>query len=259
VIVLIVLFAVTALLYASIGFGGGSTYNALLVLHDVDYRVLPAIALACNVIVVAGGVWRFGAAGQIRLRKIAPFIIASVPLAWIGGRLPVSETVFVGLLGGALLIAGVQMLLTPQGGTPADRNGEKQAATRPSLLLALPAGGALGFLAGVVGIGGGIFLAPVLYFVRWGRPREIAGACSFFILVNSLSGLAGQLTKLDETALLPTLAVYWPLLPAVFLGGQIGSRLGAVNLPENFLKKLTAVLMIYVAARLLVRWQGLVF
>jgi uncharacterized membrane protein YfcA len=258
VIVLIALFAVTALLYASIGFGGGSTYNALLVLHGVDYRVLPAIALACNIIVVTGGVWRFGAAGEIRLRRIAPFIVASVPLAWLGGRLPVSETVFVGLLGGALLIAGLQMLLAPHARTPSDRQGDVSATAGLTLVLSLGAGGALGFLAGVVGIGGGIFLAPVLYFMRWGRPREIAGACSFFILVNSVSGLAGQLTKLDETALAPTLMAYWPLLLAVFLGGQIGSRLGSVVLPERLLKKLTAILMMYVAARLLIRWQNLV-
>lgn len=247
------LFFVTALLYASVGFGGGSTYNALLVLHGTDYRVLPAIALVCNIIVVAGGVWRFGRAGHIDIKRILPFIISSIPLAWLGGRLPVSEMVFVGLLGAALLIAGIQLLFTPQ--------------TQPALKQSLPSapaaglffGGALGFLAGVVGIGGGIFLAPVLYLMRWGTPRQIAGTCSFFILVNSASGLAGQLSKLSDAQMIGDAFAYWLVLPAVFLGGQIGSRLGAMQIPEIFIKRLTAVLMVYVSIRLLLRWSALAF
>ncbi len=255
-IVLVLLFAVTALLYASIGFGGGSTYNALLVLNDVDFRVLPAIALVCNIVVVTGGVWRFGAAGQIRLGRIAPFAAASIPLAWIGGRLPVSEAVFVGLLGAALIAAGAQMMASPRA---APEGPDEHTQANPPLALSLVIGGVLGFLAGVVGIGGGIFLAPALYLLRWGSPREIAGACSLFILVNSVSGLAGQLTKLGDADLTSALFAYWPLFVAVLVGGQIGSRLGALNLPESVIKRLTAVLMIYVAIRLLLRWRGLVF
>ena len=119
-LILIALFALTAALYAAVGFGGGSTYNALLVLNGADYRVLPAIALACNIIVVSGGVWRFSRAGEITLARIAPFLLSSVPAAFLGGRLEVSETVFVGLLGGALLLrnrahGGLQVsMLLPQ-------------------------------------------------------------------------------------------------------------------------------------------------
>ena len=250
------LFAVTALLYASVGFGGGSTYNALLVIHGADYRILPAIALICNIIVVTGGVWRFSAAGLLRVRRITPFIVSSVPLAWLGGRLPVSEAVFVGLLGGSLLVAGLQLLRGPKAATTEENAATQQGAG--ATLVAVLAGGALGFLAGVVGIGGGIFLAPLLYFMRWGTAREIAAACSFFIFVNSLSGLAGQLTQIGEARLAPSLAAYWPLFPAVLIGGQIGSRLGALNIPETIIKRLTAALMIYVALRLLWRWASLV-
>ena len=253
-ILLAVLFFITALLYASVGFGGGSTYNALLVLHGTDYTILPAIALVCNIIVVAGGVWRFGEAGHIHLRRIFPFIAASIPLAWLGGRLPVSETVFVGLLGASLLIAGAQLLYT----TLARAAHAPQNALPSSFVLSLFIGGALGLLAGIVGIGGGIFLAPVLYLMRWGTPRQIAGACSFFILVNSLSGLTGQFSKLIESEIAGDALAYWPLLPAVLLGGQIGSRLGALRLPETMIKRLTAVLMLYVAVRLLLRWRDLV-
>ncbi|MFN2258220.1 MAG: sulfite exporter TauE/SafE family protein [Parasphingopyxis sp.] len=246
------LFALTALLYAMVGFGGGSTYNALLVLHGTDYRILPAIALICNIIVVSGGVWRFGRAGHLDWRRVRPWLVASVPAAWIGGRLPVSETLFIGALGGALLVAGLQLAIERK---PAIEPGEERAV---GWVVTLAAGGGLGFLAGLVGIGGGIFLAPLLYWMRWGSPRAIAGAASLFILVNSLAGLAGQLTKLDAIGEAAAIAPYWPLFVAVLLGGQIGSRLGSARIPPLLVKRLTALLILYVAARLLWRWTAMV-
>lgn len=244
-------FLVTALLYASVGFGGGSTYNALLVLAGTDFRILPALALICNVIVVAGGVWRFAAAGHIRLGRIAPWIAASVPAAWLGGRIPVSEAVFVGLLGLSLAAAGLRMLLQK-------REDEAAARREARLSIAIPAGAGLGFLSGLVGIGGGIFLAPILHLLRWDKERAIAGTCSLFILVNSLSGLAGQFAKLADMDLVGPLAAHWPLFPAVLIGGQIGSFLGATKLPEPLLRRMTALLVLYVAARLLLRWAHLI-
>jgi len=243
-------FFITALLYASVGFGGGSTYNALLVLGQADYRILPAIALLCNIIVVAGGVWRFGGAGHLRLRRIAPFVLTSVPLAWVGGRLAVSEELFVGLLGATLAAAGLRMIFQR----------EHIATDPPSdqpVWLAALIGAGLGFLSGLVGIGGGIFLAPILHFLRWDTAKAIAGACSFFILVNSLSGLAGQLMKLGDMQLINRLADYWMVFPAVLIGGQIGSRLGASGLSETLLRRITAALVLYVAARLLWQWSRL--
>jgi hypothetical protein len=246
-ILLIFLFFLTALLYASVGFGGGSTYNALLVLHGTDYRILPAIALFCNVLVVAGGVWRFGASGHVKLARIAPWIATSIPFAGLGGRLPVSEAVFVGLLGLSLAAAGARMLL--QGPAP------ESTGPRPqSIWIAAPIGAGLGLLSGIVGIGGGIFLAPILYLLRWDGARAIAGTCSLFILVNSLAGLSGQLMKLKDFHLIGAFYEYWPLLPAVVIGGQIGSHLGSVKLSEPLLRRLTALLVLYVAARLLLRW-----
>ena len=248
---LLPLFALTALLYASVGFGGGSTYNALLVLHGTDYRILPAIALLCNIIVVAGGVWRFHSAGHLKFARLAPFVITSISFAWIGGRLAVSEVVFVGLLGATLAAAGVRMLL--QGEAP-----EPQAPAKQKPALAAFIGACLGLLSGMVGIGGGIFLAPVLHLMRWDKPRVIAGACSFFILVNSISGLAGQLTKLGDMAMLGALSAYWMLAPSVLLGGQIGSYLGSSRLSEPLLRRMTGVLTLYVACRLLLRWSHMI-
>lgn len=250
-VILILSFFVTALLYASVGFGGGSTYNALLVLHGVDYRILPIIALTCNIIVVAGGVWRFSSAGHIEWRKLTPFFIASVPAAWIGGRIPISETVFVGALGFSLLAAGLHLIFENS------RNIDTPTPTPAPLAAGI--GGAIGFISGMVGIGGGIFLAPILYFLRWGSPKAIAGACSLFILVNSLSGIVGQFMKLGNVNVGAMLNEYWLLFPAVLIGGQIGSRLGSTGLNPLTVKRLTAVLILYVSARLLLRWSQLVF
>lgn len=135
--------------------------------------MLPTIALVCNVIVVSGGVWRFSRTGDLSLRRPMPFLAASVPAAWIGGRIPVSETVFIGLLGGALLLS-VSHLAFQKGAETATV--EPVAQSRNHRLFASGIGGAIGLLSGIVGIGGGIFLAPVLYLVRWGRPRQIAAA-----------------------------------------------------------------------------------
>ena len=246
------LFFLTALLYASIGFGGGSTYNALLALNSVDYRILPSVALTCNIIVVTGGVWRFGVAGHIRLIRLAPWTLASVPAAFVGGRILVSETVFVGLLGAALSLAGLHLLM--------DRSRTSQNnGSNVSLAISLPTGAGLGLLSGIVGIGGGIFLAPILHMLRYGSAKEIAAACSFFILVNSTAGLVGQAMKLGATAQVSEFLEFWPLLVAVFVGGQIGSIIGAGPLAERWMKRITAILVLYVALRLLIRWRLLAF
>jgi len=239
-------FLATALVYAIAGFGGGSTYNALLVLAEVDYRAVPILALCCNIIVVAVGSFRFARAGHIDWRRIWPLIILSVPLAWLGGRLETPEFMFVGLLALSLLVSGLLMLWQPRW----QREGE---APRRGKWLESIAGGALGFLAGVVGIGGGIFLAPLLYMLRWGKERAIAGTCALFILVNSIAGLTGQLTK-DDASVSTALADHWPLFPAVLVGGLIGSLLGSQRLDPKHVRVVTAVLVLYVAIRLGLRF-----
>jgi len=254
-LVLVTTFLITAILYASVGFGGGSTYNALLVMSGADYRVLPSIALFCNVIVVTGGVWRFSRTGDLSVRRLLPFLLASTPAAWVAGRLPLSETVFVGLLGGALLLSGFYLAFQRE---QADSKTAEIDPVQARPLLSATIGGAIGLLSGLVGIGGGIFLAPILYFMRWGAPRKIAAASSLFILVNSLSGLAGQISKLQDTALLSLTAPYWPLPVAVLIGGQIGSWLAGHKLDPSLIRRLTAVLILYVAARLLHRWLGMI-
>ena len=238
------LFLVTACLYASAGFGGGSTYTALLVLAGTEFHLIPLIALSCNIVVVMGGVWRFHKVGALRIKPLLPFLIGSIPAAWIGGRLPISETFFIGLLSVALLLAGLRLLFV--------KLPERGNETRPTPMpLGVLIGTALGGLAGLVGIGGGIFLAPVLYGLKWGKPRQIAAACCFFILVNSVAGLFGQMLKFQDQNILDQIPTYIPLILAVFVGGQIGAWLSSKKLNPILLKRITACLILVAAVRLL--------
>lgn len=245
---LALLFFITALLYASVGFGGGSTYTALLVLFGANYLIIPIVSLACNIIVVSGNSWRYGRAGLISLKRIWPFLVLSVPLAWIGGRIVINETYFIGLLALSLLFAGMSLLLKKK------TNGTIKPKDN-SLIINASIGAGLGLLSGIVGIGGGIFLAPILHHFKWGRPKEIAALCSVFILVNSVSGLLGQFMKLDTLSLVTQANPYWLLAPMVFIGGFTGNKLSLKVFSENTVRRTTALLVLFVALRLL--WKFL--
>lgn len=240
-------FFLTAALYASVGFGGGSTYTALLSLAGTDFRFLPAISLVCNVIVVTGGVIRFARAGEMPWKRVLPLVAVSAPLAWLGGLAPITEEMFRILLGLSLLVAGLLLLF--------QREAAGAGATRgKSTPFDIAAGAGSGLLAGLVGIGGGIFLAPVLHLTRWGTPRAIAATASLFILINSIAGLAGQTMKLASggQGLTPLLA-YWPLMLAVLIGGQIGSYAAIRILSQTLVRRATGILILYVAGQLLWR------
>jgi hypothetical protein len=240
------LFLLTALVYASVGLGGGSTYSALLVLSGSDYRAIPTISLLCNIAVVTVGSWRFGRDGFIRWRRIWPLFTLSVPFAWIGGRMAVPEMVFTILLAASLAAAALAMLL--------QRSVDEAAPEAPRAIWLEPAiGGALGLLSGIVGIGGGIFLAPVLHLMRWAGAKVIAATCAVFILVNSVAGLAGQLGKADGFDRLAAIEANWPLFPAVLAGGLAGATIGSLGLKAWHVRILTALLVLYVAGRLALR------
>jgi uncharacterized protein len=237
-------FLITALLYASVGFGGGSTYAALLALSGLDYRMLPLVALACNIVVVIGGTIRFARAGVTPWRRAALLVGLGAPAAFLGGLTPIKEATFLALLGASLVVTSLAMLV-PVGQTT---NGERGRAASWMTLAAAP----LGYLAGLVGIGGGIFLAPLLHLARWHGAREIAATASLFILVNSLFGLAGQLLKNGPGAFGTAIGASLPMLIAVVIGGQIGSLLAVRLLPPQWIRWLTGLLVLVVGIRLLV-------
>lgn len=239
---LVPLFLVTALVYSMAGFGGGSTYLALLVLFDVPYDSVRSIALICNISVVIFGTWHFARGGYLSLRKVMPFVVASIPMAYLGGTIHVGKTIFTLLLGASLGVAAIRMLWIGKAIEP------RQGLTVKQLLMVgIPVGAVLGFMAGIVGIGGGIYLAPVLLFLGWTDAKQTAAAASFFILVNSVAGLLGQAT----TGFSCDWSLVLPLVGAVIIGGQIGSRLGADAISRLMLQRVTGVLILMVSGRLL--------
>lgn len=243
-VLLALAFLVTALLYASVGFGGGSTYSALLAISGLDYRLLPLVSLACNIAVVAGGSIRFARAGLTPWRKALVIVALGAPASFLGGLTPIKEATFLALLGGSLVLVALTMLL------PVRENvdGVPAKAARWMPLAAAP----LGYFAGLVGIGGGVFLAPLLHHARWHEARGIAATASLFILVNSLFGLAGQLLKNGPGLFGAAIGAALPLLIAVVIGGQVGSLLAARLLPPKWIRWLTALLVLVVGVRLLV-------
>lgn len=240
---LAIAFFVTALLYASVGFGGGSTYSALLALSGLDYRVLPLVSLACNIIVVAGSSWRFARAGVTPWKGALLLTVLAAPAAFVGGLVAIDRESFLLLLGLSLVLTGVTMLVPLREAVA----GEPTRFAKAIPFAAVP----LGFLAGLVGIGGGIFLAPLLHLTRWNNARAIAATASLFILVNSLFGLAGQLFKHGPAMFGAALVDALPLLIAVVIGGQIGSLLAVRVLPVKWIRWLTAALVAVVGVRLL--------
>ncbi len=241
------LFALVALVYASVGFGGGSTYTALLGLWGVDFKLIPVIALLCNIVVVSGGVVRFARAGLIDWRTMLPLLLVSAPLAFLGGLVPLKQTLFLLILGSALLLSCIALLVQPENWKP--RNLPQPA------LLGLSA--IVGLIAGLSGIGGGIFMAPVLHLIRWADGKRIAAFASVYILINSLTGVAGQLVKNGPAAMAEPLWGYWPFLLAVLIGGQLGGMMGLRFFSPRLLRSMTALLVGYVAVRLL--WQAFAY
>ena len=240
---LALLFGLIALVYASVGFGGGSSYTALLTSTGIEQRLIPVISLCCNIVVVTGGTVRFWRSGLIDWKQVFPLLLISAPLAFLGGLAPLREQTFLLILGSTLLLSAIALIL------PLERLPEKKLSQ--SLILALS--GVVGLLAGLSGIGGGIFMAPVLHLIRWADAKRIAAFASLYILVNSITGLVGQLLKGGVGAVAEPAAAYWPLLLAVLIGGQIGSHLGIKLFSPALLRRLTALLVGYAAIRLLLQ------
>ena len=241
-ILLSISFLVTAVLYSSVGFGGGSTYLALLLIWGVPYFVFPVIALSCNIIVVSGNCFNYIRAGNLNFKLLIPYLIGSIPLAFIGGSLPIEKRLFEILLFLVLATAGTLLLFNFKSYDNKKEN-YKKTPTVVSILI----GGALGFISGVVGIGGGIFLSPILFLIRAGKPKHIITTASLFILINSITGIAGQLTKNEVLSEIPN---YWYLLGAVLIGGQLGNFLNLKVFPVRILALVTALLVIFVALRI---------
>ncbi|GAA0893433.1 sulfite exporter TauE/SafE family protein [Fulvivirga kasyanovii] len=235
-------FFLVAIFYSSVGFGGGSSYLAILVIAGVDIYLLRSTALMCNIIVVSGGTYIFYREGYLNLRKAVPLVMASVPMAFLGGYLPLRAAAILILLGFSLLLASILLWFKDA------RTAQEGKSTDNSTKTAGLIGGGIGLLSGMVGIGGGIFLSPILNLINWSKAKNIAAIASFFILVNSIAGLAGQWMQHSPNV---DLNWAWPLLLAVFLGGQIGSRLAVKKFDSAIIRRTTAVLILIASMKIL--------
>ena len=241
-IILSISFFVTAILYASVGFGGGSTYLALLLILDVPYYIFPVIALICNIFVVSGNSFNYIRAGNLNLKLLIPYLIGSMPLAYIGGSLEIDKNLFEFFLFLVLTFAGTMLLINFK-----SYDDENATYKDIPMIISILIGGILGFVSGVVGIGGGIFLSPILFLIKAGKPKHIVTAASLFILINSIFGIFGQLTK---NIVLIEVSNYWYLFLTVMIGGHIGNFLNLKIFPTRILALVTAALVLFVAIRI---------
>ncbi len=235
-------FFIVAMLYSAVGFGGGSSYLAILTLVLTSFFAIRTTALLCNLVVVTGSCILFYRSGHLHLKKFVPFIITSIPMAFLGASFKLDEQFFFILLALALIISAIALIYQT---LKLNSNNEfKKYPTYIPYLL----GGTVGLLSGLVGIGGGIFLAPVLNYIKWDKPIVIAALASFFIFVNSISGIGGLFAS-------NSFEVLWPetigLLLAVLLGGQLGVRLSISKLSAKRIRMLTAFLVLFVGLRVL--------
>ncbi len=235
-------FFVIALLYSTVGHAGASGYLATMALLSFTPEVMKPTALALNIIVAFVTTIRFAMAGYFSWRLFWPFAIASVPMAYIGGGLAMHATIYKILVGIALLFAAVHIIL--RSSVAPD---EIERAGYPGLGASLAVGGGIGFLSGLTGVGGGIFLSPVLIILHWAGLRRTAAVAAAFILLNSISGLAGYLQK---GGAFPDHIAFWSA--TVVSGGLIGSSLGATKFNSPVLRVLLGIMLVMAGVKLAV-------
>ena len=240
--ILVPLFFAAAFLYSSVGHGGASSYLAILVLAGYPREAIAPTVLALNILVTLLGAINYYRAGHFDARLLLPFILTSIPAAYVGGSMRVSEETFSLILGLTLLVAGVRLVIF------AKPIAAKQLLSRKLLFgVGLPVGFALGFLSGLIGIGGGIFLSPLLLFMGWADAKKTAAISAAFILLNSLSGLTAHIIKgAADWTLLGVLAI------TVLIGGGIGSYIGAFRLLPITLQRLLGAVLLLAAFKLFI-------
>jgi len=241
---LLLFFFAISFIYASVGFGGGSSYLAILSLYAIPFQEMRLTALVCNIIVVTGSTILFIKNKQLNWTKVLPVTLVSVPLAFWGATMKISEDTFFIVLGFSLLIASILLWIKTRPSEIEKVKPEKDFV-RDGVM-----GGGIGFLSGMVGIGGGIFLSPILNLLKWDTAKRIAATASFFILVNSIAGVAGQLSKLSPQINYSRILL---LGAAVLLGGQLGSRIGLVKFSAIVIRRVTAALVFYAGIQVLIK------
>lgn len=222
VIVIGAVLGVVAMLYSSVGHGGASGYIAILALFSLSPEVIRPIALSLNVVVAGFATWRFSREGYVDWRSAIPIILASMPLAFVGGSVELPGNIYRPLLG-ALLIASATYMVWSVTRSPKHYDNAKR---KLPMIGSVSAGGAIGFFSGLSGIGGGVLLSPLFLISGWSGARQTAGIAAVFILFNSLAGLAGNFSSANT---IPAQLMPWALM--VFLGSVVGTGLGVRSFP----------------------------
>ena len=240
--ILSIFFFITAILYSSVGFGGGSTYLALLLIWDIPYYIFPIIALLCNIIVVSGNSFNYIRAGNHNFKLLIPFLIGSIPFAFFGGTLKIEKDIFEILLFFVLSMDGVLLMINNK-----SYENDNLTTKKLNFIFSFFIGSILGLVSGIVGIGGGIFLSPILFLLKSEKPKIIVTTASLFILINSISGILGQLTKEN---ILIELSNYLPLFLCVFVGGLLGNYLNLKIFTSRILAIITSLLVLFISIRM---------
>ena len=232
----VAIFAV-AVMYASVGHGGASGYLAVMALFSLHPEALKPTALMLNIVVAGVGTYLYCSAGQFSWRVFWPFVITSIPLSFLGGTISLPPEYYRPILGLVLFYAAWRLFVR--------RKQDEYEASPPSIPLAMIVGGVLGFASGIIGVGGGIFLSPLMILLRWAKVREVSGIAALFILVNSVSGLFGHMSSLQHV---PS---YAPVLAGMALvGGTIGALCGSRHLPVATILKAMSVMMVMAGGKM---------
>ena len=239
-IVLALLVFLASTLYASVGHAGASGDIAAMGLMSVPTAQMKPIALVLNLFVATIGTYRFYRAGYFSWSLLWPFVITSVPFAFLGGRITLPGSLYRPLVGAVLLYAAYRLLVLTM------RRGEPEKSKGAPLIPAMLWGAVIGLLSGLTGVGGGIFLSPLLLLMGWAETRESAGVSAAFILANSIAGLAGNITVVHS---LPHMIVW--LIPAAIGGGIVGSELGTRRLNPTVMRRLLAIALVIAAVKMI--------
>lgn len=227
------LFFIVAFIYSSVGLGGGSSYIALMAIFGFNALAIPIVALMLNLIVTTVGSFNFIRKRHARLKLILPFMISSIPMAYVGGSLKLPKEVFYGFLLISLLVVALRIYLWSNMAI------HLKVGRRGEIIISLIAGSILGLISGIVGIGGGIYLVPLIIILGLGTEKEAAACGAIFIWLNSVSGLVSrfQYNAIDITR-------YIPIIAAVFIGGAVGSFLGSSKYSPKVMEKILGLVII---------------
>jgi uncharacterized protein len=244
--ILAFLVLVIAFLYASVGFGGATGYLAVMSLFDIPANMAASTALTLNVIVAGIGFANFSRYGHLQRRLLWPFVITSIPAAFLGGTFQLNQVAYQMLLNVVLFYVAMRLIFSKS------KARSEETVTPPPWPIALVVGALLGLISGMLGVGGGIFLSPLILLAGWGTPKQAAASAAGFILLNSLSGLGGR--AWSGTLDLGSFGPVFILLGVA--GGLSGSYMGAKYLSGRAIRTLLGFILLIAVSRFILVWLG---